>query len=292
MKKKAEEFDLTPLRDSLPIGTIDRDFAVLDDVSQVPFFEYPTRIEEAVSLICMRGTVEASVNLKRYVFGASQIVIILPEQILQYHHISEDFSGHFVVMSKRFIDLLQMDIPDTVSLFLYLRENPAMILSPAELELCLDYYSMLDKTVKMGDNPNRKETVKYLSLALFYSANTIFHRHKVLQKGQRSRKEIIFESFYKLVQSYHMGHRSVEFYADKLSLTPKYLTTVVRETSGKTAHDWILEYVILSAKALLKSTNMTIQEISDRLNFPSQSFFGKYFKQQTWMSPVEYRKKG
>jgi len=292
MKKKAEEFDLTPLRDSLPIGTIDRDFAVLDDVSQVPFFEYPTRIEEAVSLICMRGTVEASVNLKRYVFGASQIVIILPEQILQYHHISEDFSGHFVVMSKRFIDLLQMDIPDTVSLFLYLRENPAMTLSPAELELCLDYYSMLDKTVKMGDNPNRKETVKYLSLALFYSANTIFHRHNVLQKGQRSRKEIIFESFYKLVQSYHMGHRSVEFYADKLSLTPKYLTTVVRETSGKTAHDWILEYVILSAKALLKSTNMTIQEISDRLNFPSQSFFGKYFKQQTGMSPMEYRKKG
>jgi len=89
-----------------------------------------------------------------------------------------------------------------------------------------------------------------------------------------------------------MGHRSVEFYADKLSLTPKYLTTVVRETSGKTAHDWIIEYVILSAKALLKSTNITIQEISDRLNFPSQSFFGKYFKQQTGMSPVEYRKNG
>jgi len=289
MKRKTEEFDLTPLRDSLPIESIDRDFAVLSDISQIPFFEYPTRVEEAVSLICLHGTVEASVNLKRYVFGASQIVIILPEQILQYHHISEDFFGHFVVMSKRFIDLLQMNIQDTVPLFLYLRENPAMLLSPVELELCLDYYSMLDKTVKMGDNPNRKETVKYLSLALFYSANTIFHRHQILQKGQRSRKEIIFESFYKLAQSHHREHRSVEFYADKLNLTPKYLTTVIRETSGKTAHDWILEYVILSAKALLKSTNMTIQEISDRLNFPSQSFFGKYFKRTVGMSPREYK---
>ena len=289
MKRKTEEFDLAPLRDSLPIESIDRDFAVLSDISQIPFFEYPTRVEEAVSLICLRGTVEASVNLKRYVFGASQIVIILPEQILQYHHISEDFFGHFVVMSKRFIDLLQMNIQDTVPLFLYLRENPAMLLSPVELELCLDYYSMLDKTVRMGDNPNRKETVKYLSLALFYSANTIFRRHHISQKGQRSRKEIIFGSFYKLAQSHHKEHRSVEFYASELNLTPKYLTTVVRETTGKTAHDWIREYVILSAKALLKSTNMTIQEISEKLNFPSQSFFGKYFKRMVGMSPREYK---
>ena len=289
MKQKTAGFDLTPLRDSLPIETIDRDFAVLNDIRQVPFFEYPTRIEDAVSVICLRGTVEASVNLKRYVFGANHIVIILPEQILQYHYISEDFSGRFVVMSKRFLELLQMNIQDTIPIFLYLRENPAMMLSPAELELCLDYYSMLDKTVKMSDNPNRKETVKYLSLALFYSANTIFRRHHIAQKGQRSRKEIIFESFNKLVQSHHEEHRSVEFYADKLNLTPKYLTTVVRETTGKTAHDWIHEYVILSAKAILKSTNMTIQQISDKLNFPSQSFFGKYFKRMVGMSPREYK---
>ena len=289
MKRRTEEIDLTPLRDSLPIETIDMDFAVLDDISQVPFFEYPARIEEAVALICLRGTIEASINLKRYIFEANQIVIILPEQILQYHHISEDFSGHFVVMSKRFIDLLQMNIQDTVPIFLYLRENPTMMLSPTELELCLDYYSMLDKTVKMSDNPNRKETVKYLSLALFYSANNIFRRHQISQKRQHSRKEIIFESFYKLVQSHHKEYRSVEFYANKLSLTPKYLTTVIRETTGKTAHNWIHEYVILSAKAILKSSNMTIQQISEKLNFPSQSFFGKYFKRMVGMSPKEYK---
>ena len=291
MRRKLEELDLDSLRETLPIETIDRDFAVLDDIRQVPFFEYPTKIEDAASVICLRGTIEASVNLKRYVFSANQIVIMLPEQILQYHHISEDFSGRFVVMSKRFLDMLQMNIQDTVSIFLYLRENPVLRLSPEELELCMDYYSMLDKTVKMSDNPNRKETVKYLSLALFYSANTIFCRQHILQKGQRSRKEIIFESFYKLVQSHHKEHRSVEFYAGKLNLTPKYLTTVIREMTGKTAHEWIHEYVILSAKAILKSTSLTIQEISNQLSFANQSFFGKYFKQQTGMSPGEYRKR-
>ena len=292
MKRRLEDSNLVPLRNSLQSETIDTDFEVFDDIRRLSFFEYPARTEETISIICLSGTIEASVNLKRYVFGESQIVVILPDQIVQYHRISDDFSGRFVSMSKRFIDVMQMSIQDSIPIFLYLRENPVLILSPAELELCLDYYSMLDKTVKMRDNPNRGETVKYLALALFYSANTIFHRHQGLHNREYSRKEIIFESFYKLIQSCHKEHRSVEFYADRLNLTPKYLTTVIREVTGKTAHEWIYEYVILSAKAILKSTGMTIQEISNQFSFANQSFFGKYFKQQTGMSPGEYRKKG
>ena len=84
--------------------------------------------------------------------------------------------------------------------------------------------------------------------------------------------------------------RRLNFYADKLCLTPKYMSTIIRQTSGKTAGNWIDDYVLLEAKALLKSTNMTIQQISDELNFPSQSFFGKYFKRLTGVSPKEYKK--
>ncbi len=68
------------------------------------------------------------------------------------------------------------------------------------------------------------------------------------------------------------------------------MSTIIKQTSGKTAGDWIDDYILLEAKALLKSTNMTIQQISDELNFPSQSFFGKYFKRLTGVSPKEYRK--
>lgn len=81
----------------------------------------------------------------------------------------------------------------------------------------------------------------------------------------------------------------VAFYASKLSLTPKYLSKVIRQNSGKTAGEWIEEYVILEAKALLKSTNKTIQQITDELNFSTQSFFGKYFKRRVGLSPKEYR---
>ena len=82
----------------------------------------------------------------------------------------------------------------------------------------------------------------------------------------------------------------MEFYADKMCLTPKYLSKVIKEKSSKSASEWIDNYVTLEARALLKSTNMTIRQISDELNFPSQSFFGKYFKRHQGMSPKEYRK--
>ena len=94
----------------------------------------------------------------------------------------------------------------------------------------------------------------------------------------------------RVVMENYKQERSVSFYADKLCVTAKYLSLVVKNVSGKSAGDWIDEYVILEAKALLKSSNMTIQEIADVLNFANQSFFGKYFKHHTGVSPKEYRK--
>ena len=82
---------------------------------------------------------------------------------------------------------------------------------------------------------------------------------------------------------------SLDFYADKLCITPKYLTTISKSTTNVTAKEWINKYLILEAKALLKSTTLTIQEISDTLHFPSQDVFGKYFKRYCGISPKEYR---
>ena len=91
-------------------------------------------------------------------------------------------------------------------------------------------------------------------------------------------------------QSLIKKSESVSYYADKMFLTAKHLSTVVKEISGKTAGEWIDSLVVLEAKALLKSSEMSIQEIADELHFANQSFFGKYFKHHTGMSPKEYRR--
>jgi AraC-like DNA-binding protein len=79
------------------------------------------------------------------------------------------------------------------------------------------------------------------------------------------------------------------FYADKMHLSPKYLSAVVKKVSGQTPSNWIDGLVIMEAKNLLKYSEMNIQEIAYQMNFPNQSFFGKYFKQRTGMTPSTYR---
>ncbi len=92
------------------------------------------------------------------------------------------------------------------------------------------------------------------------------------------------------VSEHFRTERQVSFYAHKLCITPKHLSSVIKEISGRTASDWIENYVVMEAKVLLKTTDMTIQEIAVYLNFANQSFFGKYFKHHTGVSPTTYRK--
>ncbi len=96
----------------------------------------------------------------------------------------------------------------------------------------------------------------------------------------------------KLLEAHHKSQRNVSFYARQLNITPKYLSAAVKEVSGKTAARWIDESVILEAKTLLKYSGMSIQEIAYHLNFSTQSFFGKYFKQHTGTSPSRYKRRG
>ena len=133
----------------------------------------------------------------------------------------------------------------------------------------------------------RQEIIRTLFTAVFYIITEINQR---VQPGERKqgRCEIIFEEFMNLLEQYNKQERNVSFYAEKLGITPKYLSSVVKEVSGKTAARWIDESVILEAKALLKYSGMSFQLIAYHLYFSTQSFFGKYFKQHTGTSPSRY----
>jgi AraC family transcriptional regulator, transcriptional activator of pobA len=250
-------------------------------------FNYPFKQDVVVAIICIRGSFKGTVNLKQYNAEAPCLFIVLADQILQYEYFSEDFSGLFIVMSKRFLENLFMNMQESIPLFLSVQENPWTPLTKDELDSMTEYYSMLQKTIRKKDNPHRIEIVKHLTQAFFYGSSYQFH--KIPGVDKKSKQDILLEKFLNHVKTYFREQRGAGFYADKLCLTPKYLSKVISESSGKSANDWIDNHVTLEAKALLKSTNMTIQQISDELNFPSQSFFGKYFKRHVGISPKEYR---
>ena len=107
--------------------------------------------------------------------------------------------------------------------------------------------------------------------------------------GQFSQGELLFKKFIEMLATYDGSERSVKAYADRLCVTPKYLSTVCKTVSGKTALEWIHDFLADAITRNLKYTEGSIKEISDVLGFPNMSFFGKFVKTRFGMSPKEYR---
>ena len=229
---------------------------------------------------------EKLVKAVRQCFG------LTPNQIIEHRQFSANFRGIFFAVSKNLLESLPK-VGNVLSFFFFLKDYPCFDLNLHEQEMIKEYHAFIRKRLRNKEDMYRREVVMGLMQGFFFELCNIFNSYAPDSSAvvkSKSRKEYIFERFYEsLIQSYQ-SERSVKFYADQLCLTPKHLSGVVKEISGKTVGEWIDELVILEAKALLNSSSMNIQEIADRLNFANQSFFGKYFKHYTGMSPKEYRK--
>lgn len=290
-ENEVKKIDIQTVKKITDAESITNDFAIFSETDKIPVFEYPTRLDCVMFAICIKGTLELGINLERHILAKHQLGVMRPEQIMQIFRISDDFDGRFIVLSRKFLEEAQIDFKNALSIFLYFKDNPITDLSEHEIETLLEYHSLLLRKVKLEDIEYRKKIAQHLMHALFYEVNMLFTRHHGIEKPVKSRKEELFERFMREVADNYRKERSVAFYAEKLCLTPKYLSSAVKEASGKLAGQWIDECVILEAKTLLKSSGRSIQQIAEDLNFANQSFFGKYFKQHTGMSPSQYKGK-
>ena len=168
---------------------------------------------------------------------------------------------------------------------------PVLEVTPQDVDEIRQLFQLIKTMLRSDKERYRHEIIRTLFTTAFYIITEINQRE---QPGgiKQGRCEVLFDEFMSLLQQYNKRERNVSFYAKQLNITPKYLSSVVKEVSGKTAARWIDESVILEAKALLKYSGMSIQEIAYHLNFSTQSFFGKYFKQHTGTSPSRYKRKG
>jgi len=289
MKKNILSLDWLGELENIEYDAIDKDIILFEKMPSQPFMNYPFKVDVTTVIICTKGTSEGIVNLKPYKAKAPCFSVILPDQILEHGYFSEDFSGLFIIMSKKFTENLMPNAQDRLPLFLSLQNSSSIPLTEEEMTAMMIHYQMIKRVVKNQGNPYRMEVIRYLMLAFYYGAGFQFHPQS--EDKKKSHQEILVEKFLSLVQTHYNQERGLDFYADELCLTPKHLSKVIKDVTGKSASDCIDDRVILEAKALLKSTNMTVQQISDELNFSDQSFFGKYFKRIVGMSPREYKGK-
>lgn len=165
-----------------------------------------------------------------------------------------------------------------------------MQFSPEEMHQIVSVYQLMRETILDETHRYRQEALvgcRYVMGA--YMANAM-ERKKQTEDTSRSmsRETVLFRDFMKLVYTHYTEHREVAFYAEKMCITPKYLSVVVSKASHRTPSEWIRDYVILDAKAMILSGNYTIQQISDLLHFANPSFFGKYFKDAVGCAPGKF----
>lgn len=275
------------------IDVVDNDIALFDTESVTSLYnDGPSKLEVVSIGLCLEGSTRFNISLREFELIPGRMVIALPNQIIEHRQFSANFRGIFFAVSKNLLESLPK-VGNVLSFFFFLKDYPCFDLNLHEQEMIKEYHAFIRKRLRNKEDMYRREVVMGLMQGFFFELCNIFNSYAPDSSAvvkSKSRKEYIFERFYEsLIQSYQ-SERSVKFYADQLCLTPKHLSGVVKEISGKTVGEWIDELVILEAKALLNSSSMNIQEIADRLNFANQSFFGKYFKHYTGMSPKEYRK--
>ena len=265
------------------IYSIGEDLILLDNqLMESP--RYPFKTDMLTATICIKGRAEGSANLQKIITQPNSFNVILPGQIITHDYQTPDFEARHIIMSSKFVDTLGLD--NRFSLFNSHNQVISTTLSDYELEAILTFYEMLKWNIT-HKNDYILETVRHMTLAFFYGFSHTFQQN--ITSKQTNRPQQLSDDFLLLVKQHFKQEHSLEFYANKLCVTPKHLTTTIKSTTDCTAKEWIDKHLLLEAKALLKSTNLTIQQITDTLHFTSQDVFSKYFKHHIGITPKEYR---
>ena len=263
---------------------IDEHFAIIDNPSFSILPNYPYRNPLIVAVYCTSGSGKGRVNTKIYNMKCHNLMIILPGQITEMMDLSDDFQATYIIMSEQFTESLS--IGNTFSLSNIVASSPNIVLQERAIEAFESYLYMCRNLIPIESNPNRVEILQLLTKAFFLGLGYFLHGSN---QNALSRNEELTTAFIKLVEQKYAKHRELSFYAQQLNITAKHLSRVVKETSGKSAMGWIEKQVILDAISQLLSSNISVKEIAYRLNFPSQSCFGKYFCRIVGVSPTTYR---
>ena len=274
------------------IRSYDNDIVLFNHFDVITLERLPWKLGRPLFAMCLQGSATVKVNLQEYRICSNELVTLMPDAIIHGYSFSDDFSGVMVLLSNSVAEELLPDITSVLPILMDFRQSPVIKLMPDEAKSLYEFYKFIwDKMPRVHGDYGKSE-LNGLLLSIFYEVLSVCKERYSYSKFKRTRNEETFYKFYSLIEKEYCRERSVVYFADRLCISPKHLSMVVKKVSGRTASDWIDDYVILQAKQLLRSSALTIQEVSRELNFSNQSFFGKYFKKHVGMSPSEYRAKG
>ena len=252
-----------------------------------------TALIQGVSIgVTVSGTAQIKINGKLHELRPNTLFIFNENTVIEQVKASIRSSGYMITYSRQYLNSIHVDTQDLISIYHGFLDEPCVQVDPEEAAYIHDISKLMRSVLcDYAPTSNREKIISSLFAAMFHYVMGILQKHS-LPAGNDSvsnRTDELFNKFLDLLREYCSTERSVEFYASKMGITPKYLSLILKKKSGRNASKLIDEAVVYEAKRLLKYSGMSINEIALKLNFASQSFFGKYFKQRVGVSPSRYK---
>ena len=233
------------------------------------------RVDVGRVILVTKGTVRMTINLEELVLKSGAAVLLIPDSTFELIERSADLE----VRLFTFKDL---------NVFSALDRHLVITLTDDEMHYANEYVTLMWHVLHR--QPVITDAVSHLQAALLLELKSIAERQEIVRKDSATALEAHFNKFMALVREYGQHTRKIEFYADKMCVTPNHLSSIIKRASGLTVLQWLNRNTVQRAKLMLKYTDYTIWEIAEHLNFSNSSFFSKFFKRETGMSPKEYRK--
>ncbi|GEJ43586.1 MULTISPECIES: AraC family transcriptional regulator [unclassified Chryseobacterium] len=255
-------------------------------------YKYPFRTDNCAIMLVVEGEGKIQINLEEIIVKKDDIVIFTPNSIIHPAHKDSYIRARGIVFSDSFVqkNIRHMHYINEVIFF---SERNTPILHPGinereTIRFLLDKISLADEQ----ENYYSKDIINHYFNALLLELMIIYRYNDTRTiDSKTSRKKDLINQFLILLSEHSKKERAVEFYAEKLFVTPSYLTRIVKEASGESTRTIITNSVIIEARDLLLNSNLSITQIAEELNFSDQSFFGKFFKKKMKMSPKMFRAK-
>ncbi len=248
----------------------------------------PRKIQFATIVLCRAGEVAVRLNMEPYVLHADDLMLLSPGVFGEQLQASPDCKLLVIAFSEEVYNISAKNSVSAQLRNLFYRKPLLIGLPHPYSETLTAHYRMLRDVICDVSFTQTEEVVRsHINIISAYA----LHCAQVEQRGQPepTRYERMFDQFLRDVKDHCARERSVAFYADRLFITPKYLSRVVMEVSGRHPTDWIRDYVLLDSKALLLRHDLSVQQVADMMGFPNPSFFGKYFREHVGCTPREYQ---
>lgn len=242
-------------------------------------------------VICIieQGSVVVSINgIQQYHIAEQGVIYHFPGQIFQVKEISSDYKARYILMSKSFTE--QLNIISRLDFALSLKANPFLPLNKDAMHSILTCYELYRGILQQYDNPNRLEMLHHITMAYFLNFNYYCHKHQQSIQST-TREEEVTQHFLSSLNTHFKQNHSVRFYAEKLCLTPKYMSWCVKRVTGYSAKECICQQLISYAQYMLRCPGTSVVLVSQELSFEDLPTFGKFFRLHAGLSPREYQKK-